>query len=158
MKWNDGQKRAEFEKEQAKLRKEYLAAGMTEEQIKEMYEFDLSVYKGDRIEAIHTQSFDFDDAEFDDKETDNPLFKKYLDVISVTPGYSDSSRYGWVEELENDNLAKAIKNLPKDDLDILTEWLVDGLTVTEIAKKQRRDKSNISRQIMRLKKFLKEFL
>ena len=30
MKWNDGKERAKFEKEHEKLRKEYLAAGMTE--------------------------------------------------------------------------------------------------------------------------------
>lgn len=157
MKWNDGQKRAEFEKEQAKLRKEYLAAGMTEEQIKEMYEFDLSVYKGDRIEAIHTQSFDFDNAEFDDKETDNPLFKKYLDVISVTPEYSDSSRYGWIEEIENDNLAKAIKSLPYDYIDILTDLFVYGLSQTEIAKKRGVTRKAINKKITKIKSFLKNF-
>lgn len=40
MEWNNGKERALFEKEQAKLRKEYLAAGMTEEQIQVLRDCD----------------------------------------------------------------------------------------------------------------------
>lgn len=40
MKWNNGKERAKFEREQEELRKEYLAAGMTEEQIQSMRQFD----------------------------------------------------------------------------------------------------------------------
>lgn len=40
MEWNNGKERALFYKEQAKLHKQYLAAGMTEEQIQAMYEQD----------------------------------------------------------------------------------------------------------------------
>ena len=158
MKWNNAKERKEFIKKQNKLHKEYLAAGMTEEQIKNIYEYDLGVYRNKRIEAIHTQKFDFDSAEFDDKETDNPLFQKFLEKISVLPEYSDTSRFGWIEEVENDKLAKALKTLPIDELELLTEWLVYGQSVTKIAEKQGRNKSNVSRQITRLKIFLKKFL
>ena len=158
MKWNDAKERKEFIKKQNKLHKEYLAAGMTEEQIKNIYEYDLGVYRNKRIEAIHTQKFDFDSAEFDDKETDNPLFEKFLEKISALPEYSDTSRFGWIEEVENDNLAKALKTLSKKELELLTEWLVYGQSVTKIAEKQGRNKSNVSRQITRLKIFLKKFL
>lgn len=37
MKWNNGRERAIFNKEQAKLREVYLAAGMTEDQVQELY-------------------------------------------------------------------------------------------------------------------------
>ena len=39
--WNDGYERRKFEARQKKQAEEYRALGMTEEQIKEMYEFDL---------------------------------------------------------------------------------------------------------------------
>lgn len=55
MEWNNGKERKKFEKQQARLREEYRKAGMTEEQIKAMYEYDLSVFRKNRIEAIHTQ-------------------------------------------------------------------------------------------------------
>ena len=158
MKWNNAKERKEFIKKQNKLHKEYLAAGMTEEQIKAIYEYDLSEFNSNRRENEHTQKFDFDSAEFDDKETDNPLFEKFLEKISALPEYSDTSRFSWLEEVENDNLAKALKTLSKKELELLTEWLVDGRSVTKIAEKQGRNKSNVSRQITRLKIFLKKFL
>ena len=80
MEWNDGRERALFEKEQAKLRKEYLAADMTEEQIQKLRSFDEDWYRSRRREARHTQrlnitAFDEDDAE---EDTQNPLLKKFL--------------------------------------------------------------------------------
>ena len=46
--WNDGYERRKFEARQKKQAEEYRALGMTEEQIKAMYEFDLEQYKSDR--------------------------------------------------------------------------------------------------------------
>ena len=157
MEWNNAMNLSKFKKEQAKLRKEYLAAGMTEEQIKELYEFDLEEYRRSRIEAMHTQELDFDSEDFDDKETDNPLFKKYLEAISVTMDYSDSSRYSWIEEIENPQLATALKRLSEDDLEIITELVVDNLSQREIAKKRGVKEAAVSRKIGRLKDFLKNF-
>ena len=57
MAWNNGLERMKFEAEQAKLAAEYHAAGMTEEQIQQMYEFDLEVFNGNRRFAEHTQQF-----------------------------------------------------------------------------------------------------
>lgn len=45
MEWHDGTERRRFEREQAELRKQYLAAGMTEEQIQALYAFDREWYK-----------------------------------------------------------------------------------------------------------------
>ena len=67
--WNDGYERRKFEARQKKQAEEYRALGMTEEQIKAMYEFDLEQYKSDRRYYSHTQSFvpdDFDEDEDDD--------------------------------------------------------------------------------------------
>ncbi len=58
MEWNNGKERALFEKEQAKLRKEYLSAGMTEEQIQVMRDYDEDWYRKRRNEALHTQELD----------------------------------------------------------------------------------------------------
>lgn len=158
MKWNDGKERAKFEKEHEKLRKEYLAAGMTEEQIRELYEYDLAEYRRSRIEAIHTQELDFDSAEFNDKETDNPLYQKFLSAISVTMDYSDSSRFGWIEEIEDEELYKAIISLSKKDLELLTKIVIDEMSQPEIARKENVSQQAISKKIVRIKKFLEKRL
>ena len=69
MKWNNGKERKKFEAEQARLREQYIVAGMTEEQIQAMYDYDLSVLNGNRREARHTQKLDL--KAFDEKDTDD---------------------------------------------------------------------------------------
>ena len=53
MAWNNGLERKRFESEQAKLAAEYRAAGMSEEQIQQMYVFDLSAFNSTRRFAEH---------------------------------------------------------------------------------------------------------
>ena len=74
MEWNNAREYAQFKKEQEKLREEYLAAGMKEEQIKAMYKYDLKYLNLRQREARHTQELDisaFDDE--GDDEAKNPL-------------------------------------------------------------------------------------
>ena len=116
MKWNNGQERALFEKEQAKLRKEYLAAGMTEEQIQILRSCDEDWYRIRRREARHTQrlnitAFDEDDGD----ESQNPLLKKFLHNFSVEDRYFENDRFGWIEQIEDKNLYKAVKSLTNKD-------------------------------------------
>ncbi|MBQ6979579.1 MAG: sigma-70 family RNA polymerase sigma factor [Clostridia bacterium] len=158
MKWNDAKERKEFIKNQNKLHKEYLAAGMTEEQFKDLYEYDLGVYRNKRKEAIHTQKFDFDSAEFDDKETDNPLFQKFLEKISALPKYSDTSRFGWIEEISDERLYKTLKSLDKQDLELITRIAVDDMSQSEIGMSEHVTQQAISKKIERIKKIFKKRL
>ena len=157
MEWNDGKERAKFAREQAKLREQYLAVGMSEEQIQSLYEYDFKVYKHNRIEAIHTQRIDFEAVEMEDKELENPLYKKFMDKLTVEMDYGTSSRYAWIEEIDNEKLAKRLKKLPEDYLEILTEVIIDGLTQSEIARKRNVSQQSIAYKISRIKKFFKNF-
>lgn len=160
MEWNDGRERALFEKEQAKLRKEYLAEGMTEEQIQKLRSYDEDWYRNRRREARHTQrlnitAFDEDDG---DDETQNPLLKKFLHNFTVEDKYFESERFGWIEEIEDEQLHKAISSLSDKDKEILTLLIIDGFKQKNIAEQYGLGKSAVSRKISRLKNFLKKFL
>lgn len=160
MEWNDGKERALFEKEQAKLRKEYLAAGMMEEQIQKLRSYDEDWYRNRRREARHTQrlnitAFDEDDG---DEDTQNPLLKKFLHNLSVEDKYFESERFGWIEEIEDEQLYKAISSLSDKDKEILTLLIIDGFKQKNIAEQYGLGKSAVSRKISRLKNFLKKFL
>ena len=160
MEWNNGKERKKFEKQQARLREEYRKAGMTEEQIKAMYEYDLSVFRKNRIEAIHTQRLDldaFDDASATD-EGQNPLLLKFADKLTIELSITHTSRYAWVEDVENEKLAKGLKSLKKKDLELLTLWLVDGYSQSEIAQLMDVNRKAINNKICRIKKFLKQIL
>ena len=101
MEWNNGKEQALFKKEQAKLRKEYLAAGMTEEQLQILYEYDKKYLNLRQKEARHTQQLNVGIADEDNgEESQNPLLKKFLHKLSVEDKHFENDRYGWIEQIE----------------------------------------------------------
>ena len=145
MKWNDGLERARFKKEQKRLCKEYAEAGMTEEQIKAMVEFDLDWYKSRRREAVHTQRLDIQTSEDEDINKDNPLYKKFFERLAVEDKHEDFTKFGWVEQIESKELYNVIISLSENDMEILT-MLIEGFTQTEIAAKQGVSQQAISKK------------
>lgn len=158
MAWNDGRERKKFEAQQERLKKIYLENGMSEEQIQALYEFDKKEFKSRRIYAMRTQRFDFEAFDGEADEGQNPLYDKFLEALSVTDEYVSEERFGWIEEIENPKLAKAMKKLGVDEKELLTEWLVDNLTQEQMAKNFKVRQGTISKRIDALKKFFKEFL
>ena len=155
--WNDGYERRKFEARQKKQAEEYRALGMTEEQIKEMYEFDLEQYKSDRRYHMHTQPFtssDFDDGEDDDSES--TLLNKFFDELTLTiDSRSEQSRYWWIEEIEDEELAYRVKCLSSDEIEMLTMLAFDGYTQAEAAKKMGIPYRTFKFKLRNLKNFLK---
>ena len=158
MAWNDGRERKKFEAQQERLKKIYLENGMSEEQIQALYEFDKKEFKSRRIYAMRTQRFDFEAFDGEADEGQNPLYDKFLEALSVTDEYVSEERFGWIEEIENPKLAKAMKKLGVDEKELLTEWLVENLTQEQMAKNFKVRQGTISKRIDALKKFFKEFL
>lgn len=160
MEWNNGRERALFEREQAKLRKEYLAAGMTEEQIQTIRTYDEEWYRGRRREAKHTQrlnitAFDEDDG---DNEAKNPLLKKFLHNFSVEDKHFENERFGWIEEIEEKPLYQAVKALDNKDKEILTSLIYDGVTQTELAQRLSVSQQSISKKIKKFKNIFEKRL
>lgn len=155
MEWNDGKERAKFEREQAELRKEYLAAGMTEEQIRAMYKFDKSFYNERRREATHTQELDIQAFDDDDSEDElrNSLLDKFMDKLSITDNHFQDERFGWIEQIENETLCKTIKSLSDADKELLTLLVCDGLNQRQIAERFGVSQQAISKKIKKISTF-----
>ena len=136
MSWNNGYERRKFEAEQEKLAEEYRALGMGEEQIKDLYEFDLAQFNSKRRYYTHIQEFttsDFEEGEND--ESESTLLHKFFDELTVTiadGGYS--SRYWWIEEIDDPYISKVLKSLSKTDLEIITLMVIDEFKHEEIAQ------------------------
>lgn len=156
MKWNDGRERALFEREQKQKRKEYLAAGMMEAQADEMRRYDEEWYRSRRREALHTQSLNVSAFDEDD-EGQSPLLKKFLPCISREDKHFEFGRYDWVEEIADEALYRALKALSAEDLELLTEYVFDGFTQTEIARNAGVVKVVVCKKCARIKNFLKKF-
>ena len=157
MEWNNGKERALFEKEQAELRKQYLAAGMTEEQIQALHAFDREWYKSRRREAVHTQRLDIQTSEDEDINKDNPLYKKFFEKLAVEDNHADYSRYGWIDELENEELAKAVNALSDADKELLT-MLINGFTQSEIGAEMGVSQQSVSKRIKKVQRFFRKWL
>ena len=85
MAWNNGLERMKFEAEQKKLAAEYRAAGMSEAQIQQMYEFDLEVFNSNRRFAEHTQQF-----------PESPLKMAMKDSLRSTRDFRRHSLSRWI--------------------------------------------------------------
>jgi len=156
MAWNNGLERMKFEAEQAKLAAEYRAAGMTEEQIQQMYEFDLEVFNGNRRFAEHTQQFP--ESPFEDgDEGQSPLYEKFPEALTVTmclPVGSD--RFSWIDEIDDEQLVERLNRLSAEELDLITRIAMDEQTQSEVAAELGVNQSTISRRLEKIIKILKK--
>ena len=158
MAWNNGLERKKFEAEQAKLAAEYRAAGMSEEQIQKMYEFDLGVFHGNRSYAEHTQPFP--ESPFEDGDDgQSPLYERFPEALTVTMDLPvGNSRYAWIDEIENPQLLAAIRTLSADELELITQIVFEELSQREIAMALGVTQPAISQKLKKILIFFKKCL
>ena len=159
MSWNDGYERKMFAKRQKKQAAAYRALGMTEEEIKEMNEFDLEQFKSERRNRMHTQQFtssDFDEGEEDDSES--TLFDKFFDELTCTIETSgEHSRYWWVEEIEDEMLARKVRSMASEEIEMITLLVFEGYTQIEASQKMGIPYRTFKFKFRNIKKFLGNF-
>ena len=157
MSFNKGYELKKFEAHWEKLRIEYAVAGMTEEAIQKMYDYDRQQFNSERTFIERTQEFTAPAYESSEEEA-SPLMLRYQDAITVTDTYHETkSRFAWIGEIENERLLSALENLSEDDLKLLTFYAYEGYTVTEISKVLGVSQPTISIKIKRITNFLKKF-
>ena len=157
MSFNKGYELKKFEAHWEKLRIEYAAAGMTEDAIQKMYDYDRQQFNSERTFVERTQEFTAPAYESSEEEA-SPLMLRYQEVITTTDTYHETkSKFAWIGEIENERLLSALENLSEDDLKLLTFYAYEGYTVTEISKVLGVLQPTISIKIKRITNFLKKF-
>ncbi len=147
--------RAKFERQQRQQAEQYRKLGMDEDQIQTMYEFDLATFRSDWRYEKHTQGFaasSFGDGTQDDSKS--ALFEKFLAQLSVKPD-DGHSREWWVEEIENPQLALALKGLSKSDLEFITRIVIEKATQMELSEELGISQQAVSKKWRKMKKILK---
>ena len=157
MGFNYGLEKKNFDSQWAVTRKQYEDAGMSSEAIQAMYDYDWSVFNANRSYQNHTQEMaapSFEQSE----ESYSPLMNKYQEAISVTDTYHETkSRFAWIGEIEDENLLSALEKLSDDDLEILTLYIYEGYSTVELSKVYGIAHQNISKRIIKITNFLKNF-
>ena len=134
MAFNKGYELKKFEARWAKLHIEYAAAGMSEDAIQQMYDYDRQMFNADRTHLERTQEFTAPTYESSEEEA-SPLMLRYQDSITVTDTYHETkSRFAWIGEIENEQLLIALETLKTEDLEIITMYAYEGYDITEISK------------------------
>ena len=156
MSFNNGNERRKLNAKWAHLRVQYRKAGMSEDAIQAMYEFDLGVLNSERAYITNTMTVSGAADDCAAKETSD--FKQYEKAVTVTDTYHETkSRFTWIGEIEDERLLSALENLSDADLNLVTMYAYEGYTVTEISKVLGVAQPTISIKIKRITKFLKNF-
>ena len=157
MSFNKGYELKKFEAHWEKLRIEYAAAGMTEDVIQKMYDYDRQQFNAERAHLERTQELSTDTFECSEDEN-SPLMKRYREVTTVTDTYHETnSGFAWIGEIENERLLSALENLSEDDLKLLTLYVYEGYNESEISKVFNVSQPAIHKRIMKIAIFLKKF-
>ncbi len=119
MGFNYGYEKKKFDSRWKRLEVEYCDAGMSEEQIAAMKEYDWAWFCSQRVFQNHTQPIPCE--QYDEVCGQSQLFRKFAslsyqwDVDKI-----DQTRYGWLASVENEQLLLRLKKLSKKDLELLT--------------------------------------
>ena len=144
----------QFEREQEILRKEYLAAGMTEVQINELYEYDKKQLSRDIAYQRRTQPLVCEDTDFEG-DSQNALLKKFSDVLSVEVEPDQSDYLWWLDAIEDEDLLGRLLKLSPEDLELLDQLAFQELTQKEICSRTKKTQASISQKIKTLRKRLR---
>ena len=150
---NYGYEYKKFEKEQEEQRIYYLSLGMSEEAIAIIADFDKQeflrelAYKRNTIPLDITTPFETDD------ESKNPLYEKNIEKLSVTiDTYTIKPRYGWVDELENPQLIKIVRQLTESQLELITLVAIEGYKKQQVGLILGISPSAVSKRLGRIRK------
>ena len=121
---NFAHERKKFREEQERLRKKYEALGMTKEQIREMYEFDLHQFNRDIAYNRHTQQLVPESGL--ESEDMNPLLQKFEDELTVKQESDEKRELWWLDEIDDEVLLESLLKLSDSDL-----LLIDKLVFRE---------------------------
>ena len=144
-----GKEKRIFETRWKRLEDEYRAVGFHEEGIAEMRGFDWKKFKRRRINENREQALP------EEGESSEVLLDKFPALSYELDESEFADRFGWIETIENEDLAKVLVSLPHRDKEVLT-LLLEGYTQTEIAEVLGCVQSSVSKKLNRLKTFLGE--
>lgn len=153
MSYNSGNARRIFYTKWNKLREEYRAAGMEEDAIQKLYEYDLAVFNNDR--AHHRYDVEIPTADDSENQSD---YVEYERATTVTDTYHETkTRFAWVGEIKNERLQAGLEKLSDEELQLITLYFYEEYSTVELSKVYGIIHQNISKRIIKITNFLKNF-
>ena len=105
MAFNKGYELKKFEAHWEKLRIEYAEAGMADDAIQKMYDYDRQQFNSERTCIERTQELSNSSFECSEDET-SPLMQKYMEATTIVDTYHETkSSFAWIDKSRVQNFA-----------------------------------------------------
>lgn len=152
MRINYNAEKRNFDKEHENMREKYLKAGMTEEQIQEIFTMDLKQFNRDIAYKKHTQELLVDNEP--DTEEQAVLLRKQLESLSVE-AHEMEDTFSWLDGIEIEPLATELSKLSTEHKHLLTLVFKQEMTQKEVSQRFDIPESTLSRTLSKLLNALK---
>lgn len=156
MGFNYSREKLIFDREWEKLRGQYKKAGMNDESIQELYDFDWSWFRMRRNYENRVQAMPEEEIDEQNAETRSNLFQRFTSLYTSFDEIELSGRYAWIDTISDDALSRKLRDLSEDELELLTLLAIEGYTQREIARKVHCSQNAISKRLIKIKRILKE--
>ncbi len=149
MGFNYAKEKAEFDRQWAKIRKQYEELGMSQDAIEELYSFDWDWFKSQRRYGSHL-------ADLTEEVNVETIREASTETIpGDIPASLGSDPRQWLDEIEDEQLVRKLMQLSKDDIALLTHLVFEEYTQSEIAHKKAVNQATISRQFSQIQKIFR---
>ncbi len=152
MSFNNGFESRKFKMKQESLAATYRKAGMTDEAVQAMYDYDKAVFLHNRREAEHAVEPSV--MLTTDETTGDSRYMDMDEFPAQAPLVTSVDRYAWIDDLENADLCDAIRAMKPDYIEIIT-LMMKGYQQNDIAKIMGSTFRAINNKITRIKNILK---
>lgn len=85
------------------------------------------------------------------------MMKKFLESVNRWDDYTMASRYGWIEGIGDQRLARVLKRLSISKKELLTKYCIEDKTQQEIAAEMGLAQRAVGKQLQQLKEYFKKF-
>ena len=148
MNWHNGNRWKAFQRRQARLAEEYRRQGMSEEQIRELYRFDLEVFRSDRRFYRHVWTLE---AESGNESWEESLTRQFPEAVTVPPEAPLQEETDWLADIDSPELSLWLQSLPKKSLELLTLLAFRGYTQVEVAQLWGCTAQNVNQALRHLR-------
>ena len=138
MGFNDAREKRKFDEKWKKLEVWYRESGMSEDAIREMFEYDWREFNS---------NWKFYRYRYDDVDIESIVEE---DGDSIDKTFSEE----WIELLETPNLVRKVRKLSADYIEIIDLMVRENLTQEEIAGRMHCSQQNIAKKIEKIRKLL----
>lgn len=142
--FNKGKEKKKFDLKWKKLRNEYEKVGMSDNDILQMYEFDLAEFNSTRKYYRYLENI-----------LEDSMLKRKVSRSIEEEIVCDIENNTWIELISDEKLYRELKKLKKEELEILIMYIVQGYNQREIAQKVGCSRKSIWEKLLKIKKFEK---